>query len=275
MAVGGGMSLVARLALASLEQGLVMNPIQDWYVLLSRVSGTVGEPLRQVAARTDFPLANALLLGVLGATAPCQLTTNLSAIAYVSRGREGGRPWQEAVTYTMGKALVYTVVGGVVIGLGLQIQAAAVPVVVAARKLLGPLLIVIGLVFLEFLRLRLTLGQNLAEAFTWRLSARGPWGAFAMGVVFAFAFCPTLFVLFFGLTIPLGLRSSAGLLVPGLFAVGTALPLLLYAGLLATGAEAAGAYARRLSRGHASARKVAGVIFLLAGINDTLIYWFL
>ncbi len=252
-----------------------MELVGQWYLYLSQLSATVAGPLGDLADRVQFPLVNAIILGVLGATAPCQLTTNLSAIAYVSRGREGGRPWQEAVTYTLGKALVYTVVGGVVIGLGLQIQAAAIPVVVAARKLLGPLLIVIGLVFLEFLRLRLALGQNLAEAFTWRLSARGPWGAFAMGVVFAFAFCPTLFLLFFGLTIPLGLRSSAGLLVPGLFAVGTALPLLLYAGLLATGAEAAGAYARRLSRGHATARKVAGAIFLLAGINDTLMYWFL
>ncbi|HSB78825.1 MAG TPA: sulfite exporter TauE/SafE family protein, partial [Candidatus Methylomirabilis sp.] len=146
---------------------------------------------------------------------------------------------------------------------------------VAARKLLGPLMVLVGLVFLGWLNLRISVGQRLAETFKHRLSARGPWGAFAMGVVFAFAFCPTLFLLFFGLTIPLGLRSSAGLLVPGLFAVGTALPLLLYAGLVAAGAEAVGAYARRLSRGHATARKIAGAIFLLAGINDTVVYWLL
>ncbi|MBI4608586.1 MAG: sulfite exporter TauE/SafE family protein, partial [Candidatus Rokubacteria bacterium] len=96
---------------------------------------------------------------------------------------------------------------------------------------------------------------------------------FLMGVVFSFAFCPTLFLLFFGLTIPVGLRSNAGLLVPGLFAVGTALPLLAYAGFLAAGGSQAGAYAQRFSRSHSVVRRVAGVIFILAGINDTLTYW--
>jgi sulfite exporter TauE/SafE len=249
--------------------------MEGWYILLSQVSVILGEPVRQLTDRIDFPLANAFLLGLLGATAPCQLTTNLSAIAYVSRDLEHGRPWQEAATYTLGKALVYTVVGGVVIGLGLQIQGAAVPVVVAARKLLGPLMITIGVVFLGLLRLRMSLGHNLAGKLRRRISTKGPWGAFLMGVVFAFAFCPTLFLLFFGLTIPLGLRSNAGLLVPGLFAVGTAVPLLAYAGLLTTGSELAGAYTRSLSRGHSTVKRVAGAIFILAGINDTLTYWFL
>lgn len=94
-----------------------------------------------------------------------------------------------------------------------------------------------------------------------------------MGILFSFAFCPTLFLLFFGLTIPLGLGSKAGLLVPGLFAVGTALPLLAYAGLMAAGSGIAGGYALRLSRGHSVVRRIAGVIFILAGVNDTLTYW--
>jgi sulfite exporter TauE/SafE len=249
--------------------------MNEWYILLSQVNVTLGEPLRQLAGRIDVPLVNAFLFGLIRATAPCQLTTNLSAIAYVSRDLERGRPWQEAAAYTLGKALVYSVVGAVVIGLGLQIQGAAVPVVVAARKLLGPLMITIGVVFLGLLRLRMSLGHNLAGKLRRRISTKGPWGAFLMGVVFAFAFCPTLFLLFFGLTIPLGLRSNAGLLVPGLFAVGTALPLLAYAGLLAAGNGMAGVYARNLSRPHTTAKRVAGAIFILAGINDTLTYWFL
>jgi cytochrome c biogenesis protein CcdA len=249
--------------------------VRQWYFFLSQLSATLGEPLTRIVNRIDFPLASALLLGLLGATAPCQLTTNLSAIAYVSRDLRDGRPWLEAVTYTLGKVLVYTLMGGMVIGLGLEIQASAVPVVVAARKLLGPLMIVIGMVFLGWLRLRMSLGHKLAGALQCRTAARGPWGAFVMGAVFAFAFCPTLFLLFFGLAIPLGFRSNVGLLVPGLFAVGTALPLLTYAGLLAAGSGLADRYVRRLSRGHSTVRRVAGVVFILAGINDTLTYWLL
>jgi cytochrome c biogenesis protein CcdA len=250
-----------------------MGIMREWYVFLSQLSAALGEPLRQFAERVEFPLATALVFGLLGATAPCQLTTNLSAIAYVSRRLGDGRPWMEAVAYTLGKVLMYSAAGGAVIGLGLQIQASTVPVVVVARKVLGPLLIVIGLAFLGLLKLRLSLGQRLTVGIQRHISARGAWGAFLMGVIFSFAFCPTLFLLFFGLTIPLGLRSNAGLLVPGVFAVGTALPLLAYAGLVAAGSGLAGAYARRLSRSHTAVRRVAGAIFILAGINDTLTYW--
>lgn len=247
--------------------------MRDWYIFLSQLSATVGQPLYHLANRIDFPLVSAVLFGLIGATSPCQLTTNLSAIAYVSRRPGEGRAWMEAVTYTLGKVLVYTAAGGAVIALGLEIQSSTVPVVVVARKLLGPLLIVIGLMFLGLLNLRMSAGERLTEAIQRRISVRGAWGAFLMGVVFSFAFCPTLFLLFFGLTIPLGLRSEAGLLVPGLFAVGTALPLLAYAGLLAAGSGLAGGYALRLSRGYPVVRRIAGVIFILAGINDTLTYW--
>lgn len=249
--------------------------INEWYILLSQVSVFLGEPIRQLAGRIDVPLVNAFLFGLIGATAPCQLTTNLSAIAYVSRDPGMGRPWQEAVTYTLGKVIVYTSMGGATIVLGLQIAALTVPVVVAARKLLGPLMITIGVAFLGLLRLRMPLGYTLANALRRHMLPKGPWGAFWMGTVFAFAFCPTLFLLFFGLAIPLGLRSDAGVLVPGLFAVGTALPLLAYASLLMAGNELAGAFTRSLSRGHSTLKKVAGILLILAGINDTLTYWFL
>ncbi|MBI2555463.1 MAG: sulfite exporter TauE/SafE family protein [Candidatus Rokubacteria bacterium] len=176
--------------------------MREWYIFLSRLSAGVGEPLNQLADQIQLPLISALLFGLIGATAPCQLTTNLSAIAYVSRRLRDGRPWAEAVAYTLGKALVYTAVGAAVVGLGLQIQASAIPVVVVARKLLGPLLIVIGLAFLGLLNLRLSPGQRLTAALQGLIAAKGAWGAFLMGVVFSFAFCPTLFWLFFGLTVP-------------------------------------------------------------------------
>ncbi len=136
-------------------------------------------------------------------------------------------------------------------------------------------MLVIGLVFLDVLRFRMSLGQRMTESLRRRLRGRGPWGAFLLGVIFAFAFCPTLFLLFFGLTVPLGLRSRAGLLIPGLFAIGTSVPLLAYGGLVAVGSDLGERYLRRVAWGHAPVRKIAGVIFLLVGINDTLTYWFL
>jgi len=96
-----------------------------------------------------------------------------------------------------------------------------------------------------------------------------------LGVVFSFTFCPTLFWLFFGLTIPLALISTGGWTFPGVFAVGTALPLLAFAGLVAYGSEVNRSLMERLKRSHRRVSQFSGGIFVLVGINDTLTYWFL
>jgi len=154
-----------------------------------------------------------------------------------------------------------------------RIQAAAIPVVVAARKALGPLMILIGLGLLGVLRLRGSVGSRVSAWLQARLPRTGAWGAFLLGVTFSFTFCPTLFWLFFGLMIPLALRSPAGWTFPGLFAVGTTLPLVAYAGLLAAGNGAGRGFMERLKRSGPLVTRVAGVVFILAGINDTLTYW--
>lgn len=251
---------------------LIHDLLRHWYLVLSRFSAALTVPVSDLADRVQFPLLTVLLFGLVGAVAPCQLTTNLSAMAYVGRGAGAGRPWREALAYILGKVGVYTLVGVLVVALGQELQASAIPVAVAARKALGPLMIVIGLGFLGVLRLRGSVGEGLSTWLRARIPREGTWGAFLLGVAFAFSFCPTLFWLFFGLTIPLALRSAGGLVFPGLFAVGTVLPLVAFTTLLAAGG-AAGGFVQRLKRSHRLVSRVSGVVFLLAGINDTLTYW--
>ena len=244
-----------------------------WYSWLSSLTqGSVGA-LQSVIDRTDVPLLGALLFGLIGATSPCQLTTNLSALAYASAHPGGGRPVALALAYIAGKVSVYTLVGGGVILAGLQLQAASIPVVIVARKALGPLMILVGLGLLGLWRFRLGLGQALAHRLRERFKAPGAGGAYLLGVAFSFAFCPTLFWLFFGLTIPLALRSPGGWAFPGLFALGSSLPLLAIAGLVAAGAGAAEVVAGGMRRLERPVRVGAAVILLLAGIHDTLVYW--
>jgi threonine/homoserine/homoserine lactone efflux protein len=254
---------------------LISALMTRWYTLLSRFSAGLALPLSDVADRVEWPLVTVVLFGLVGAVAPGQLTTNLSAMAYVgSRVGEGRRPGREALAYILGKVAVYTLVGAAVVVLGIQLQAAAIPAVVAARKALGPLMIVIGLGFVGVLRLRGSMGRGVSASVASRLPRHGTWGAFLLGVAFSFTFCPTLFWLFFGLTIPLALRTPGGWTFPGLFALGTALPLAAFSGLLALGSgAAAGGLVARLTRWHRGISRTAGAIFILAGIHDTLTYW--
>ena len=123
-----------------------------------------------------------------------------------------------AVAYVAGKVSVYTAVGALVILAGIQLDHLAIPVILLARKLLGPLMIVVGLSLLGVVRARTSLGRRLAFRLRDRLAGRGPLGAYLLGLAFSFAFCPTLFWLFFGLTIPLALRNAGGWAFPGAFA---------------------------------------------------------
>ena len=179
----------------------------------------------------------------------------------------------QGLSYVAGKVSFYAVVGAAIIQAGFELQTISIPVVIAARKALGPLMIIIGLGLAGVWRPRVAVGQRLALRLREQLPIRGAMGAYLLGVGFSFAFCPTLFWLFFGLTIPLALRSAAGWAFPGLFAVGTALPLLVFTGLLVIGTDLAQGFVARVRRSHRLIGRIAGAIFVLAGIHDTLTYW--
>lgn len=247
-----------------------------WYALLSTLNAAATGPLDAFADAAGVPLLSALLFGLIGATSPCQLTTNAGALAYLARGageRGGTAALRSASAYLLGKALVYTLVGIAVILVGQRLAQGSIPVVVAARKALGPLMVVLGLYFLGVLPLRFSLGDGLAAWLEARAGV-GVSGAFLLGTAFSFAFCPTLFLLFFGLTIPLALSSPVGVVYPSIFALGTTLPLLVLVSLLAAGVKAGGylATARRAGRW---LQPAAGAVLVLAGLNDTFTYWFL
>src|SRR5712691_10370243 len=240
--------------------------VLKWYGWLSVLTqGTVFR-LQDVTERIEVPVLTAVIFGLIGATAPCQLTTNLSALAWVSAHAGRGRPTTLAIAYVAGKVTVYTLVGGLVILAGLQLQAVSIPVVIVARKALGPLMVLVGLGLLGALRLRAGFGQKLALWLRDRLGGHGHRGAYLLGVVFSFAFCPTLFWLFFGLTVPLALRSTGGWAFPGLFAVGTSLPLLAVAAGVGLGLGTTERLAGSLTRLHRAVRWAAGGLFILGGL---------
>ena len=247
-----------------------------WYSLLGSLGAAISLPLRELALEINLPLASAILFGLIGSSSPCQVTTNASAAAFLARdGASAGRLSRQAMAFVAGKIVVYTLLGLAVSAAGQQFSQAQVPMAVLARKILGPVMIVLGLYLLRVLPLRFALGSGLSARL--ESAARGSRaGAFLLGAAFALAFCPTLFLLFFGLTIPMMSSSPvAGMLYPGAFALGTVLPLLAVLGLVGLGLGSAGSLSARLRRYSSYLPVAAGLVFLLAGANDTLVYWLL
>jgi len=246
----------------------------EWYIFLSKLYAAVADPITKVSDSMSVPILSAFLMGVLGTAAPCQLTTNASAIAYVSqRLSNPSQAARTALAYLLGKILVYSLAGGLVVFLGTQIQDLSVPVIIVVRKALGPLMVLVGLSLLGLFKWRISLGYGFSRWLEGRVSQQGTLGAFLLGVAFSFAFCPTLFLLFFSVVIPLSLSATGGWFFPAIFALGTTLPLLVFTSIFLFGSELAEAYVKKMQNLDKYLRRIAGVIFLLAGLNDTLVYW--
>ena len=97
------------------------------------------------------------------------------------------------------------------------------------------------------------------------LAQRGGWGAFLLGVLFALAFCPSSGILYFGMLIPLSATSAAGWLLPAVFAVATALPVLVIAWILAFSAQRIGTVYGRMQTVRKWLNTGVGILFTAVG----------
>ncbi|MBA3519260.1 MAG: sulfite exporter TauE/SafE family protein [Rhizobiales bacterium] len=252
---------------------MLRDTILDWYVFMSSLSVQLTTDVLLLDQRVGIPLISALLLGFIGAAAPCQLTQSVGMVAVLGQTTAGRPRWRATLAYLAGKALVYTSLGVLAVVVGASLSELSIPVFVAARKVLGPLMIVVGLGMIGALRFTWVPGHPVALRLRQTLRHRAQGAPFLLGVAFGFAFCPTLFALFFGFLIPLALSRPDGVLYPALFALGTALPLLTILGLLTFAGGSLRRYARQIGRGQQVVAVLAGALLVIAGLHDTVLYW--
>ena len=218
------------------------------------------------------PLAviSALWLGVLTSISPCPLSTNVAAISYV--GRQVGRPGAVLLAgglYTGGRVLAYLVLGAAAVWSVMSVVALSAFLQGTVHRLLGPLLIVVGLLLLGLLNLKLP-GVGVSEELQRRVDRSGVWGAGLLGILFAFAFCPVSAALFFGSLVPLAVDRASPLLLPSVYGVGTALPVAGFAVLLAIGASWLRRALERVQQVERWARRITAVVFIGLGVYETL-----
>ncbi len=218
------------------------------------------------------PLAvfSALWLGILTSISPCPLSTNIAAMSYV--GRHLGRPWSVVLAggmYTGGRMLAYLVLGAAAVWGVMSMVALSAFLQGTVHRLLGPLLIVVGLLLLGLFNLKLP-GVGVSEGLQRRVDRSGVWGAGLLGIVFAFAFCPVSAALFFGSLVPLAADRCSPLLLPLVYGVGTALPVVGFALLLAIGASWLEEALDRVQHLERWARRGTAVMFIGLGVYETL-----
>ncbi|MFD2609378.1 sulfite exporter TauE/SafE family protein [Deinococcus taklimakanensis] len=271
-------TLVAALLLAWPAAFPVLREVAlDLYRLSGTLNAALAGPVTALRARTGASLLTPFLLGLLAATAPCQLSTGAATLAYIARDGHVGGMWPRSLAFVGARVLVYLALGAVAVYAFGGSMTASSDFFTGIRRVLGPLMFLVGLVMVGVIRPRFTLGTRLAGRLEERARVgRGTLAAFLLGLAFSLAFCPTLFLLYFGLTLPLMLTAPLGALYPVAFVLGMTLPLLvLVAFLPGTSAGAQQTYVGGLRRVHQLATPLAGAVFVLAGLYDTFVYWLL
>jgi cytochrome c-type biogenesis protein len=213
--------------------------------------------------------ASALWLGLLTSISPCPLAANIAAMSYV--GREVGsrrRALVAGLLYTLGRVLAYAALAAILVGGLLSIPDVALFLQEHMNRLLGPILVAVGLVLLEWVRLP-GFGSRLYDRAGGRLVKAGLLGALPLGAVLALAFCPVSAGLFFGGLLPLALDHRSTLWLPALYGLGTGLPVVAFAVLVSAGLAWAGAAFHRMEAVERWARRVTAVVVIAVGLYYT------
>jgi len=219
-------------------------------------------------------LASALWLGILTSISPCPLTTNIAAASYI--GRKVGDTKTillSGLLYTLGRSLTYALIGIVLVSGISSTHAVSIFLQKYMHKILGPLLILTGMFLLGLLSFdlnRLEIGDKLQE----KVGKSGLWGAVFLGIFLALSFCPVSAALFFGSLIPLSLKYGSKVMMPLLFGIGTGIPTIIFAFLLAFSAQSVGKFFNKLNRFEVWARYITGGIFIAVGVFFCLRYIF-
>ncbi|HET7732849.1 MAG TPA: aromatic aminobenezylarsenical efflux permease ArsG family transporter [Paludibacter sp.] len=228
--------------------------------------------LQSMLENSQYAFLTAILLGLMTAISPCPLATNISAIGFISRNIENRpRVFINGLVYTLGRAISYT-------GLALIIFFGASKMHISmlfqgwGEKLLGPILILIGLFMLDIIKINFPGFSTLTN----KIGEKGEgsyWSTLLLGMLFALAFCPYSGVLYFVMLIPMTVASASGLYLPILFAIATALPVILFAWLLAFAVGNVGKLYNQIKTFELWFRRIVSILFIGVGVYYLIIFF--
>ena len=237
----------------------------------------------------------AFYLGVLTSISPCPLATNIAAISYI--GRKVNNPRQvlaAGLIYTLGRCLLYLALAILLAATAMSIPAVSLFLQKYIHLVLGPIFLILGMFLVGLITISGG-GTLVNEGMQKKIDAMGIWGALLLGILFALSFCPTSAAWFFGLlTLIMGSEAEAitavtsrvgidlpeaalpggTVVLPLIYGIGTAAPVLLVAFLLAYSAKSVGKAYNMLSKTEWWARMVTGWLFVLLGGYYSLRYVF-
>lgn len=215
---------------------------------------------------SGFPLLSALWLGILTSISPCPLASNIAAVSFIVKKIE--HPlyvFNSGVFYTLGRVIGYTALGVLITSSLLSIPQTSYFLQHYLNKILGPVLIITGLLLLGVVNMPF-LSSSVSVKTAERVKDFGAFGSLLLGVLFALSFCPISAAIFFGSLLPLALKNSSPVVMPSLYGMGTGLPVLGFAVVLAFGVTNLEKVFRQVRVLEYWMKRVTGIVFILVGI---------
>lgn len=223
------------------------------------------EFLTDLLDNSTIPGITAFLLGLLTAISPCPLATNITAIGFISKDADDRkRVFFNGIFYTIGRAITYTGLAILIILGADQFQFSGF-LQKYGEKVIGPLLLIIGIFMLDLLRINFPVFSRISKG----LETKKSWryiDAVMLGLVLALAFCPYSGVLYFGMLIPLSVSSASGLYLPVIFAVATAFPVIILAWFIAYMINRVSSFYNRIRSFELWFRRLSAVLFIIIGL---------
>jgi len=230
------------------------------------------EFLSTIYSYSSFPAWSAFILGLMTAISPCPLATNIAAIGFISKNIENrNRVFYNGIIYTAGRAFSYTLLAFILF-IGANQLKVSNAFQQYGEKFLGPLLIVIGLFMIGIIKLNINGLSRLTNKFQEKKN-HTYFDVFLLGVIFALAFCPYSGVLYFGMLIPITIKSASGLYLPVVFAIATGIPVLIFAWILAYTVSGVGRLYNRIKAFEIWFRRIVAVMFIVIGAYYTIAVW--
>ncbi|WP_264549614.1 aromatic aminobenezylarsenical efflux permease ArsG family transporter [Flavobacterium sp. N2820] len=228
--------------------------------------------IQTFAENKEFPVLAAFALGLLTAIAPCPLATNITATAFIAKTINNKKKvLLSGLLYTLGRMFSYTLIGAMIYFGASKFQVAKL-FQGNGEKYIGYVLTIIGLIMLDVIKLNFIKGFNFTEKLSETFKTKGLLGSFLLGALFAMAFCPYSGALFFAMLIPMTLASSEGLLLPIVFSIGTGLPVIFFAFVIAFSMEKLGNYFKTITKIEKVMRIIAALTFIITGLYYINIY---
>lgn len=230
--------------------------------------------IQNFIGNSNIPILTAFLLGLATAISPCPLATNITAIAYISKDIENRRRvFYSGLVYTLGRAITYTTIG-LLFYLGASQFKIAGFLNRYGERMIGPALIIIGLFMLDIIKINLKGTGKFTENLGEKAKSGNFLSVLIMGMVFALAFCPYSGVLYFGMLIPITISSAKGLFLPVVYALGTGLPVIIFAYFIAFTVYGIGNLYNKVKTFELWFRRVVAIVFMGVGIYYLSIFLF-